>query len=232
MYRDRRGRKQLCGVLDPNLTVHLGESDQPTPAVVYCPGGAYKILGLPSGVEIKKWNDLGISLFVLKYTIPDKPDAVFEDIQRAMRLVRHQAKQWNVNPTRIGLFGNSAGGHLSARLTQNTDQQVYTPIDEADEVSCEPNFAVLQCAAYFQGLRMDQDFDDQLFHMRLKVAPTYLTYSKDGKFCKGGVKYAKRLLEAGGSIELKLFEKGGHGMRDCDWFPLAAKWLKEQGLIH
>ena len=65
---------------------------------------------------------------------------------------------------------------------------------------------------------MDKDFDTEFFPMKSRVAPTFLTYSKDDKFCKGGVEYAKRLTEAGGSIELKLFEKGGHGMRGCDWF--------------
>ena len=226
-YRDRRGRKQLCGVLDPNLSVYQVKSDKPTPAVVYCPGGAYMVLGLPSEKDIKNWHDLGITVFVLKYSIPDKMDAAFKDVQRAMRLVRHQASKWNIDPNKIGLFGNSAGGHLSARLTQNYDQKVYQPIDEADKESCEPNYAILQCAAYFQGRKMDKDFDAEIFHMKNKVAPTFLTYSKDDKFCAGGVAYEKALKAAGGSIQLKLFEKGGHGMGGCDWFSVAAQWLKE-----
>ena len=85
-YRDRRGRKQLCGVLDPNLSVYQVKSDKPTPAVVYCPGGAYMVLGLPSEKDIKNWHDLGITVFVLKYSIPDKMDAAFKDVQRAVRL--------------------------------------------------------------------------------------------------------------------------------------------------
>ena len=231
LYRDRRGRKQLCGIIDPYLTVYPAKSAQPTPAVVYCPGGAYKILGIPSAETIKQWNDLGITLFVLKYTIPDNPNAAFEDVQRAMRLVRHQAKKWNVDPNNIGLFGNSAGGHLSARLTQNYDQKAYQPIDEADRLSCEPNFALLQCAAYFQGQKLDKDFDAELFHMKHKVAPTFLTYSKDDKFCVGGKAYAKKLNEAGGTIHLELFEKGGHGMGGCDWFTPMSQWLKKQQII-
>ncbi len=225
-----RGIKQLCGIKDPYLTVFKANSRQPTPAVVYCPGGAYKILD-PQRPLVEWLNAQGITVFMLKYTIPDQPDAAFEDIQRAMRLVRHQAKQWNVDPDNIGVIGNSAGGHLAARLTQNYDQKVYEPIDAADQVSCEPDFAVLQCAAYFQGRKMDKEFDAALFHMKAKVAPTFLTYSKDDKFCKGGEEYAKRLTDAGGSIELKLFEKAGHGMGGCDWFSAAAEWLKEQGVI-
>jgi acetyl esterase/lipase/lysophospholipase L1-like esterase len=231
LYRDRHGRKQLCGVIDPYLTVYPVKSDKPTPALVFCPGGAYKILGLPSVADIKKWNDLGLTVFVLKYRIPDQLDEAFQDIQRAVRLVRHQAGTLNVDPEQIGLFGNSAGGHLAARLTQNYDQKVYEPIDDADKTSCEPNFAVLQCAAYFQGRRMDKEFDAELFHMKNKVAPTFLTYAKDDKFCAGGVDYAKRLTEAGRSIRLRLFEKGGHGMEGCDWFSDAAEWMEEQKIV-
>ena len=230
-YRERRGGKQLCGILDPNLTVYQVKSATPTPAIVYCPGGAYKVLGLPSDADIKNWHDLGITVFVLKYTIPDNLDAAFKDVQRAVRLVRHQAKKWNVDPDNIGVLGNSAGAHLAARLTQNYIKKAYAPIDAADAVSCEPDFAILQCAAYFQGRRMDQDFDAELFHMKNKVAPTFLTYSKDDKFCKGGVEYEKRLKEAGGDIHLKLYEKGGHGMGGCDWFSEAATWLKTQNIV-
>ena len=230
-YRDRRGRKQLCGVLDPNMMVYQVKSDKPTPAFVFCPGGAYKILGLPPQDWMKQWNDLGVTVFVLKYTIPDDLDAAFRDIQRAVRLVRHQAKEWNIDPDNIGVGGGSAGGHLAARLTQNYDQKAYEPVDEADKESAEPQFAILQCAAYFQGRKMDKDFDAEIFHMKNRVAPTFLTYAKDDKFCKGGVEYTKRLKEAGGTILLKVYEKGGHGMRGCDWFPVAVEWLKGQGFI-
>ncbi|MBT7067350.1 MAG: alpha/beta hydrolase fold domain-containing protein [Verrucomicrobia bacterium] len=228
VYRDRRGRKQLCGVLDPHMTVHPAKSDKPTPAIVYCPGGAYRILAIPTAETIKQWHELGITVFVLKYTIPNNLDAAFRDIQRAIRLVRHEAERWNVDPNNIGVFGNSAGGHLSARLTQNYSEKSYEPIDDADKESCEPNFAILQCAAYFQGRKMDKDFDAERFHMKNKVAPTFLTYAKDDKFCKGGIEYEKRLREAGGTIQLKLFDKGGHGMGGCDWFPVAAEWIRGQ----
>jgi acetyl esterase/lipase/lysophospholipase L1-like esterase len=227
---NRRGIRQLSGIKDPNLTVFKADSRQPTPAVVYCPGGGYMILD-PRPELIQRLNTQGITVFMLKYTIPDHPDAAFQDIQRAMRLVRHQAKKWNVDPNRIGVVGNSAGSHLSARLTQNYDQKTYEPIDAADKLSCEPQFAVLQCAAYFQGRTMDKEFDAELFHMKNKTAPTFLTYSTDDKFCKGGVEYAKRLTAAGGPIELKLFEKGGHGMEGCDWFSDAAEWMEEQKIV-
>ena len=149
VYRDMHGVNRLVGVVDPNMTVYPVKSKKATPALVYCPGGAYKLLDMTFMRNMKRWNDLGITVFVLKYRIPDDLDAAFQDIQRAVRLVRHQAKKWNIDPNNVGVFGSSAGGHLAARLTQNYDQQAYKPIDKADRLSCEPNFAVLQIRLLF-----------------------------------------------------------------------------------
>ncbi|BDS07974.1 xylanase [Oceaniferula spumae] len=227
----RKDKISVTNVLDPNLTVYLAKSDRPTAAVIFCPGGAYKKLSYRPEEEIKKWNDLGISLFLLKYTVPDNPDAAFKDIQRAVRLIRHQADKWNIDPNRIGLQGNSAGGHLCVRLSQNYQQKVYEPIDDADRVRCNPNFVIARSAAYFQGRKSDLEFDEALFPMKNKVAPTFLTYSKDDKFSIGGTEYAKRLKKAGGTVHLKLFKGGGHGMRGCDWFTPATLWLKANKII-
>ncbi len=230
-YREQNGRKQLSVIRDPNLTVYQAENAKPTAALVYCPGGAYRILGMPSEERLTRWTDLGITVFVLKYTIPEDLDAAFKDVQRAMRLVRHQAERWNIDPNRVGLFGNSAGGHLSARLSQNYAQPAYDPIDEADRSSCEPDFVVLQCAAYFFGRPPGAELDGDLFHMTNKVAPTFLTYARDDKFCEGGVAYEKALRDAGHATRIKLFDQGGHGMKGCDWFPAARDWLREQHVI-
>ena len=231
-YRERnKGNKQLCGVKDPNLTFYPAKSNQPSPAVIYSPGGGYGILALPSQSEIKSWNDLGISLIVFKYTIPKQYDAAFQDIQRAVRTVRHQAEKWNIDPKRIGLFGNSAGGHLSARLMNNFDQNAYDPIDEIDKESAEPNFAILQCSAYFNGIPRGEALDQTYFHLKHKVAPTFLTYAKDDIHYPGGQNYTDAMKKAGYPIHLKTFEKGGHGMKNCDWFSEATAWMKENNFI-
>ncbi|WDE99348.1 alpha/beta hydrolase [Lentisphaera profundi] len=171
---------------------------------------------------------MGITVFVHRYSIPDQPDKAFQDLQRAIRLVRSQAQKWNIDPNNIGIFGNSAGGHLSARLSQNYDQKIYEPFDEADKESCEPNFVVLQCAAYFHGRPFGKTMDTKTFPFKNKIAPTFLTYSKDDKFCAGGIDYVKKLSATGNAPHLKLFEKGGHGMGGCDWFSEVAQWLKAQ----
>ena len=91
VYRDRNGKQQLCVVKDPNITIYSAKSGHPTPAVLYSPGGGYGVLGLPDKKGIRDWNDLGITLIVLKYTIPKQRDKAFEDIQRAVRTVRYNS---------------------------------------------------------------------------------------------------------------------------------------------
>ena len=66
----------------------------------------------------------------------------------------------------IGLFRNAAGGNLAAWLSQYYDQKIYEILDEADQVSCHPDFAVLQYAAYFQGRKLDKDFDTEFLSMK------------------------------------------------------------------
>lgn len=231
--RGKKGVKQLCGVKDPNLTFYPVQRKQPVPAVIYSPPGGYGILDLPSKEHIKQWNDLGITLILLKYTIPRKYDAAFQDIQRAVRMVRHNAKTWNIDPNRIGLYGCSAGGHLSARLANNHDQKAYDSIDVIDKENCEPNFVILQSSAYFNGIPVGKakNLDQTYFHLKNKVAPTFVTYSKKDRHYPGGQNYVDAAKKAGYPIRMVLFEEGGHGMKGVDWFTPLTKWLRERKIV-
>ena len=96
-----------------------------------------------------KWlNSIGVTGVVLKYRVPrrkglEKHYAPLQDVQRAVSLVRHHAKEWGLDPKRIGLLGFSAGGHLSATAMTNYDRRNYSPVDGIDQVSCRPDFSVL-----------------------------------------------------------------------------------------
>jgi acetyl esterase/lipase len=229
-FREKKNRPPLlCSIKDPNMTVYQADSVKPTPAVVYCPGGAYKVLDPRS--ELVEWlNEQGITVFMLKYTIPDNRDAAFNDVQRAMRMVRHQAKKWNIDPNQVGVIGQSAGGHLIARLSHNYKASTYAPIDEADQESCEPNFAMVVSGAYFLGAP-DGPALTKEFHMKNSVAPTFLVYAKDDVWCQGGEAYEAGLRDAGVSTHIELYEKGGHGLGGVNWYPIGAEWLKAQGVI-
>ena len=94
---------------EPAITVFKAVgTNKPIPAVVICPGGAYNILAYDKeGTEIATWlNSIGITGIVLKYRVPNNMDGAFQDIQRAVRLVRHNAGDWNISADRIGVMAS------------------------------------------------------------------------------------------------------------------------------
>ncbi|MDQ8183305.1 alpha/beta hydrolase [Pelagicoccus sp. SDUM812005] len=224
-----RGKIRYHNIKDPNLTVFPVQSTEPTPAVLYCPGGGYVHL-TPRSPIIKWLNDQGITVFMLKYTVPDDREAAFRDVQRAMRVVRRDAAKWNVDSSQFGVLGSSAGGHLVARLSQNYLAPAYDAIDDADQLSCEPAFVIIASGAYFATENGGTDLTEE-FPMRSKVAPTFLVYAEDDEnFVKGGIAYEKALRAAGGSARILLSESGGHGLNGVDWYPECGEWLKNLGL--
>lgn len=136
-------------VANPDLTVFLPEKSKATGiAVIICPGGGYSGLAIDhEGYDIaKKLNEKGIAGFVLKYRLPNalyvenKQIVPLQDAQRAIQLVRENAKKWGINPNKIGIEGNSAGGHLAS--TAGTHYQKAL-IDNPLKTSLRPDFMVL-----------------------------------------------------------------------------------------
>jgi acetyl esterase/lipase len=130
-----------------SITVH-----RPAPetangaAVVICPGGGYG--GLVTGAEghgIAKWLTAhGIAGIVLEYRLPKgRPFVPLLDAQRAIRMVRSNAKQWNIDPSHIGIIGFSAGGHLASTAGTHFDSGDPQAADPIDRVSCRPDFVIL-----------------------------------------------------------------------------------------
>ena len=97
-------------------------------------------------------NSIGVSAFVLKYRVPARPPlaglpkwwAPLQDAQRAIGLVRSRAKEYGLNASKIGFTGGSAGGHLTAHISTTFASRAYAHVDEADDVSCRPDFSIFQ----------------------------------------------------------------------------------------
>jgi acetyl esterase/lipase len=117
-------------------------------AVIICPGGGYGALASSSeGSDVAQaLSKLGISAFVLKYRLPDdlimvdKSIGPLQDAQRSIQLLRENAKEWNIDPSKIGIMGFSAGGHLAASLSTNYSQSL---ISNPLKTSLRPDFSVL-----------------------------------------------------------------------------------------
>lgn len=224
----------LTDVNVPTLTCFPAEDKgSPNPAVVICPGGAYVILALDlEGTEVAAWlNKQGITAFVLKYRVPGNRDAALCDAQRSVGLIRARAKEYNVNPAKIGIMGFSAGGHLSVRASTNHGKRFYEPVDAADEVSCRPDFTMVVYPAYLSGenYRMSEGLP-----VAADTPPALIVQTQDDtSFINSSLCYYIALKDAKVPVEMHLFPDGGHGYglrprntSSDTWPPMAEAWLK------
>jgi acetyl esterase/lipase len=224
---------RLAEVTDPAIEVYLPDAAvKNRPAVIICPGGAYRILAYDKeGTEIAAWlNKLGIAAFVLQYRIPDKREGALQDVQRAMRIVRKNASKWSIDPGNIGVIGFSAGGSLSARASILFNKKTYPPVDNADSLSCRPSFTMLIYPAYLdQGPNLTLTPELQLSK---EVPPMYIFQTADDTYGNSALVMAGALRDAKLSVELHLLQNGGHGyglrpgnLAGETWPLLAEKWL-------
>src|SRR5205814_7776386 len=99
---------------------------------------------------------IGMTGIILKYRVPRRSDEPkieparrpLQDAQRAVSLVRSKAKEWRIDPQRIGIVGFSAGGHLAIATATSFEKRTYEPVDDVDKISCRPDFAIPVYSSY------------------------------------------------------------------------------------
>ena len=245
---DHPGIDQITNVSKPTLSVYRPAKDVDTgAAVVIAPGGGYNVLAWSKeGEEPAAWlNSIGVTGIVLKYRVPRRSDSpkdapppqALMDAQRAISLVRSKAKEWELDPNRIGMLGFSAGGHLTAWASTNFDKRSYEPIDDVDKVSCRPDFGVL---VYPGGVAAkDGDGLSPEIPVTKETPPSFITVAADDKgSAESSVRMFQALRKAGVPAELHIYVAGGHGfgLRPSDkacstWPQRCADWMKAQGLL-
>ncbi len=186
------------------------------------PGGAHRYLGVDLEGEFvaKKLNEMGIAAFVLRNRLAKAEGSTYKaeveslaDVQQAIRVVRGRAKEWNVNPAKVGVMGFSAGGHLAALAENNFDAQ------------SRPDFAVLGYPGYVNAnTPVSKD-----------APPTFMFIKDDDNLATGAGEYYLALRKAKVSAEFHVFRRGGHGVgatgRTPDFQKLgSAKWPELLGI--
>jgi acetyl esterase/lipase len=235
-------------VASPSITVYQAPTAKANGcAVVICPGGGYNVLAWPKeGLEVAEWfNSIGVTAVVLKYRVPRRDPnhrhlEPLQDGQRALRLLRHHAKAWNIDPTRVGILGFSAGGHLTAMTGMHWDKPAYKRIDEVDDLSCRPDFMCPIYAAYLGPNYLDNVAElGALVKVNSKTPPTFMAVTADDthRGSQAALLFVE-LKKAKVPAELHIYAKGGHGygLRPSDnpvstWPSRLHDWLKSQGLL-
>ncbi|MFM8271494.1 MAG: alpha/beta hydrolase [Gemmata sp.] len=230
----------------PELTAYKPVKPNGT-AVVVCPGGGYGVLAMDhEGKQVAEFlNGLGVTAFVLKYRIAtkDRPGPLTEapllDAQRAIRTVRAKAKDYGVDPKKVGIWGFSAGGHLASTATTHFDAGSVKDGDEIDKQSCRPDFSILaypvitlEAGVTHGGTRrnlLGDKPDEKLverFSNERRVTrdtpPVFLfhTSADTAVLPENAVRFYLACKRAGVPVEMHIYEKGRHGVglgRDPKW---------------
>jgi acetyl esterase/lipase len=230
---------RITNVSDPALTVYPASSPDGAAMLVF-PGGGYHHLAMNiEGTEICQWlNGNGITCLLVKYRVPQPNDNTryqepLQDAQRALGIVRLHAKEWNINPARIGAIGFSAGAHLAAALSNNYKQRSYPAVDDADQQNCRPDFTVLLYPGYLRREQTDSVAEE--VKPTSETPPTFLVQAEDDPVhVENSLYYYLALKDARVPAEMHLYATGGHGygMRGVHnptaaaWPPLMLQWLK------
>jgi len=261
----RKSWAYVSNVSQPTMTVYAAEGKNTGVAVVVFPGGGYEILAMDlEGTEVCDWlTRKGITCVLLKYRVPGEarypksapypksgpyPESpmALEDAQRTVGLVRFHAAEWQIDPHKIGVLGFSAGGHLSAAVSNHFEKRLYPPVDAADKESCRPDFAVAiypghlsLSAAEWDAQQGTKKFvvrrprhhstsDESLalnpdLRVTRRTSPTFLLQAEDDHVdnVDDSLAYYIALKNAGVPVEMHLYAQGGHafGLRHTK-FPI------------
>jgi acetyl esterase/lipase len=232
-------------VATPTVTFYPAPNGKNTgAAIVVFPGGGYQIVAYDlEGTEVCDWlNGIGVNCALVKYRVPNagpfpKYTQDLADAQRAVRIVRQHASQWQLDPHRVGVLGFSAGGHLVAVLGAHASDAIYPVIDDADKLSARPDFTLLIYPGYLQ-----QDDDPLAVRPEVKpvalTPPSFLIQAEDDPVkVENAWIYYEALKQAKVPAEMHLFANGGHGyglrptkLPVTHWPDLAATWLHTLGI--
>jgi acetyl esterase/lipase len=249
----------------PTLTIYLPPQEKATgAAVVICPGGGYGALAMDhEGHHVAQWlNSFGVAGFIVRYRHRNSGagyghPAPIQDAQRAIRTVRTRAAEWNVDPSRIGILGFSAGGHLASTAATHFNESFCEPRDDIDRASCRPDFAILIYPVIsftepftHTGSRRNLLGSDaapslvEKFSNEKQVTaqnpPTFLihTWEDKGVPPENSIAFYLALRRANVPAEMHVFLKGPHGFglgqkhgAVSAWPGLCERWMGEGGFL-
>lgn len=251
---------RIANVVQPTLTAYFPDKPNGT-AIIICPGGGYGRLAIDhEGYDVaKQFAQWGITAFVLKYRLPNdtimqqKEIGPLQDAQKAILTVKENAAQWNIDTTKVGIMGFSAGGHLAS--TAATHFNIHT-LEEKHRFGSRPAFQILiypvisfTDSLTHLGSRTNliganpSTEKIQLFSNELQVSantpPAFIMHAADDKTVKvqNSIDYYSALIKNKILSELHIYPKGGHGFgmnnptTTDQWMDRLHNWLLAGGFL-
>lgn len=247
----------------PTLTPFPAPADNNSgSAIVICPGGGYGGLASHEGATYAQFlQKHGVNGFVLKYRLGSagyRHPIMLGDAARALRTVRANAKQWKIDPDKIGIMGSSAGGHLASTLLTHFDAGNPQASDPIDRISSRPSLGVLCYPVITLGEFTHRGSKRNLLgdkppaelvellsnekQVTGNTPPTFLWHTVQDKAVpvENSLQFATALRKAGVPFALHVYQKGRHGIGLADkppfknihpWGKDLVFWLEAQGFI-
>lgn len=258
VMREGRGAS-ITKVSVPTLTVYpAAKAKANGTAVIVCPGGGYATLAIGhEGYPIaEKFAAMGVTAFVLKYRLPsdeimaDRSVGPLQDVEQAMYTVRKDAAKWGIDPSKIGVMGFSAGGHLASSLTVHYKD---LKIENKEGISLRPDFSILiypvisftdsehkGSAQNLSGTdaQLREYFSNDKY-VNAETPPTFLIHANDDKTVpvQNSILFNQALVKAKVKAEMHIYQAGGHGFglknktTAEDWFKTLENWMRGNQLL-
>jgi acetyl esterase/lipase len=246
----------VSNVTEPRMEIYRPAKPNGAAALIIGGGGYFRIQIESAARPVARYLlARGVTVAVLYYRLPGdgwNADAPFQDGQRAMRLLRADAKRLGIDPKRIGAIGSSAGGHLAGILATRGAHDFYPRIDSVDAQAATPDYAgliypVISMRPPIDTTRTKRELDElpdflDAYSVEVQVTaatpPVFLAHAADDPIAN--VDHSMRMFAAMRAakrpVELHIFAKGGHswgvgakGSAVAEWPHLLANWAKEIG---
>jgi acetyl esterase/lipase len=233
----------------PSLAIYLPPRARAVgTAIVVFPGGGYQFLSLDrEGDDVARWlNSLGLAVFVVSYRLGPKYShpVMLRDAQRAIRTVRARAKEWAIDPSRVGALGFSAGGHLASTVATHFTDATGDSADPIDSASSRPDFLILVYPVITMRKRythlgsrenlIGPAPDTQLVnllsnenHVTTETPPTFLVHATDDDVVpvENSLMFYEALHAARVPAEMHIYADGRHGFGLAQDDPVLSSWV-------
>jgi len=236
----------ISEVSNPRMLMYKPDSVCGT-SVIVCPGGGYQRLNIKNARLIaKKLNNMGITVFILVYQLPsiENPAIAEQNLRAALNLVSNRSEEWNLDENKIGILGSSAGGHLAAMISVNSEVKTRKP---CFSVLSWPVISMREDIVHKGSLQklLGNNRDETMIkhysadeNVSRDTPPCFIVHGDNDPAVsmQNSIRFYQALRKYRVKSELHIFQQDKHGFglkygEDDSWMTLLEAWLKKNRFL-